>query len=120
MESDGDERKRERERRGGRKTRHQGRVILAPRHVTPVVDRHLGHSTKATTGDEASSTAIKARLVASHRSISRTVSSFWSRSAVTYIDILSPANHVLREIALRRNCIESDNILRDAGENARR
>jgi len=47
--------------RGG----YQGRVILAPRHVTPVVDKLLGHSTKATTGDEASSTAIKARLVAS-------------------------------------------------------
>lgn len=26
---------------------HQGRVILAPRHVTPVVDRLLGRTTKA-------------------------------------------------------------------------
>lgn len=55
--------------------RHQGRVILALRHVTPVVDRLLRHSTKATTGDDASSTAIKARLVASTvRSAARSLS----------------------------------------------
>lgn len=72
-----------------RRRRHQGRVVLAPRHVTPVVNRLFGYSTKATTGDEASSTAIKARLVASaHRSLRRSLdisraraaSSFW-RSA---------------------------------------
>lgn len=83
---------------GGRwKTRHQGRVILAPRHVTPVVDRHLGHSTKATASDEASSTAIKARLVASRRSISRTASSFWSRSPAAYIDVLSRESRSMRD-----------------------
>jgi len=30
--------------------RYQGRVILAPRHVTPVVDRLLGLSTKSDHG----------------------------------------------------------------------
>lgn len=68
--------------RSGRKRRHQGRVVLAPRHVTPVVNRLFGgYSTKATTGDEASSTAIKARLVASaHRALAPPISLDVSRS----------------------------------------
>lgn len=50
---------------------HQGRVILAPRHVTPVVADSSGQLHEgATTGDEASSIAIKVRLVASTRPIS--------------------------------------------------
>lgn len=82
--------KRERGRTGG-KGRHQGRVILAPRHVTPVVDRLLGHSTKATTGDDASSTAIKARLVASTvRSAARSLSRgflFLPREATGWLSV---------------------------------
>lgn len=105
------EKGRERERVRERKTRHQGRVILAPRHVTPVVDRHLEHSTKATTGDEASSTAINARLVASHRA--RSLAQLPPSGPVpfgrayTHISISSRASHVACEIALRRNCIKS-------------
>lgn len=63
-----------RERGGGEKNErreHQGRVILAPRHVTPVVADSSGQLHEGTTtGDEASSTAIKVRLVASTRPIS--------------------------------------------------
>lgn len=110
-----------RERGGTGGGRYQGRVILAPRHVTPVVDRLLGHSTKVTTGDDASSTAIKARLVASTvRFAARSLSCGFlllSREATGY-----PYRYPLRgreRARLRqRNCIKSE-IERSDGERVR-
>lgn len=96
---------------GGR-GRHQGRVILAPRHVTPVVDRLLGHSTKATTGDDASSTAIKARLIASTvRSAARSLSRGFlllSREGDRRLSVsISPRGH--ERARLRQwNCIKPE------------
>lgn len=92
--------------------RHQGRVILAPRHVTPVVDRLLGHSTKATTGDDASSTAIKARLVASTvRSAARSLSRgflFLPREATGWLSVSISLRGYERARLRQRNCIKPE------------